>query len=118
MNQLRSPLFIVCIALFILHQVLQKFLNVHFGLLDRYLDNLLAMPILLSLLHAERVWLFKKGQKYKLSQLEIIMATIYVVLISEILFPAISNKFTSDWADVIFYFAGSFLYYIIHSARR
>lgn len=118
MSLLRSPLFIICLAVFILHQLAQKFLNIHFGLADRYLDNLLAMPVILSLWKAEKTWLFKKDKNYQLSSLEIIMATAHVALITEILFPILSTNFTSDWIDVVFYSTGSLLFYIFQKSKR
>jgi hypothetical protein len=87
-------------------------MNIHYGLLDRYLDNLLAMPIILHLLKAEKIWLFKKVNTYQLTPLEILMTTVYVAIVTELIFPVLSENFTSDWADVFFYFAGSLIYYL------
>ncbi len=69
------------------------------------------MPIILTLFPAERRWLFKKGNDYTVPVLDIIVATIWVVLISEILFPLLSERFTADWKDVVFYGIGSFIFH-------
>ncbi|MBA2746341.1 MAG: hypothetical protein H0U44_08965 [Flavisolibacter sp.] len=113
MQLLKKPLFILACAIFILHQVLQKIMHVPEAYVDSYLDNLLAMPIVLSLWQTEKHLLFKKPVDYKLSLLEIIIATIYIIIISEIIFPRFSEKFTSDWIDGIFFFMGSALFYIV-----
>lgn len=113
MSVLRSPVFIICCIIFIIHQVMQKMLDLSFAPFDRYLDNLLAMPIILTLLLAERRWLFKRGNQYTLSLLEIAMATLFILMISEIIFPALSSRFTADWKDVIFYIAGSLIFYLV-----
>ena len=112
MNVLRSPIFIICLLLFIIHQVMQKGLDLHFPLADRYLDNLLAMPVILTLLLVERRWLFKKGEAYTLPLLDVVIATIFIVLITELLFPFLSKSFTSDWMDVVFYSIGSAVFYL------
>lgn len=57
MKIFKSPVFIICTILFLVHQIMQKGLDIHFNLLDRYLDNLLAMPIILTFLMLERRYL-------------------------------------------------------------
>jgi hypothetical protein len=69
------------------------------------------MPIILTLLLAERRWLFKKGSHYQLPVPDTIVTTVYIIFISEILFPLLSQKFTTDGKDVVFYTIGSFIFY-------
>jgi membrane protein YdbS with pleckstrin-like domain len=88
MSVLRSPVFIICLVLFIIHQVLQKVYGQHYPLIDNYLDNLLAMPVILTLFLAERIVLFKKEKNYRLPPADIIIATGYIILITEIIFPS------------------------------
>lgn len=107
---LRSPVFIVCLVAFLLHQWMQKGMNIHYIWIDNYLDNFLAMPVILTLLLAERIWLFKKGKNYRLPALVIGIATLYIILITEILFPLFSKDFHGDWMDAIFYAGGSVLF--------
>jgi hypothetical protein len=110
MSELKSPLFLLSIALFVLHQVLQLCLRIHTPLIDDYLDNLLAMPIILTLFHIECKYLFKRGADFQLPLSWIWTATIYVCIVSEIFFPALSSRFTFEWLDLIFFFAGAALY--------
>jgi hypothetical protein len=118
MHVLRSPAFLICLVLFALHQFLQKGLNIHFPFFSRYLDNMLAMPVILTLLLAERQWLFKKSVDYRIPGLDIIAATFYIAIVSEIVFPLLSEKFTADWRDVIFYSLGSLLFYLTINRRN
>ncbi|EMR04750.1 hypothetical protein [Cesiribacter andamanensis] len=107
---LRSPVFIACCLLFVLHQLLQKGMGVSMPFLDAYLDSFLAMPILLTLLVVERRLLFKRGNHYRLTALEAVVATSFIILISELVFPAFSSRFTADWRDVVAYSAGALLF--------
>ena len=68
---------------------------------------------MLTLLIAERRVLFKKGSTYRLSTLDTIMATIFIALAVEILFPFFSVDFTADWLDLIFYTAGAIIFYTL-----
>ncbi len=111
MKPLKSPVFIICSVLFLIHQVMQKVLDIHFPMIDYYLDNLLAMPIILTLLLVERRILFRR-KTYRLSVLEIVMATLLIILVAEIVFPLLSRDFTTDWWDVVFYVLGSLIFYL------
>ena len=115
MKTLKSPLFIISSLLFLLHQVVQHLFKLSLPLADHYLDNLLAMPIILSLLLAERRYLFRRGIAYQLSLLEIVLATLYVGVISEWLFPLLSDRFTFDPLDFLFFLAGAGIFYLVHN---
>lgn len=116
MRVLKSPVFIICALLFIVHQLMQKVLDIHYPMIDHYLDNLLAMPIILSLLTVERRILFRRNV-YRLSILEIIITTVFIVLMAEVVFPLFSKDFTTDWWDVLFYALGSLLFYLTINKR-
>jgi hypothetical protein len=114
MHTLKTPLFIVSLFLFILHQVLQKIFHINFFWVDSYIDNLLAMPIILPLWQLERIWFFRKGSAYRLSALEIFLATIYISIISEIIFPLLSEDFRGDVVDVVCFYIGSAVFYAVN----
>lgn len=111
MNVLKSPVFIISCVLFALHQLLQKGLDISLPLIDSYLDNLLAMPIILTFLLVERRILFRRGKGYSLSAMDVILATVYIVIIAEVVFPLLSDNFVTDWRDVIFYALGSLIFW-------
>lgn len=110
MEILKSPVFVISCILFGLHQALQKLFHISVPYLDLYLDNLLAMPIILTLLLFERRMLFKRGSHYRLPVLDVVVATIYIVFIAEVIFPLLSERFVTDWWDVLFYALGSMLF--------
>ena len=118
MDVLRSPVFIICLVLFLLHQFLQKILSISLPFPDSYLDNIVAMPIILTLLLAERRWLFKKGSNYQIPVIDTVVATLYIIFISEVFFPLLSQKFTADWKDLLFYALGSFVFYKTINTKR
>ena len=115
METLKTPLFVICSSLFLLHLVLQHLLKINLPLVDAYLDNLLAMPVILTLFLAERRHIFHKGLSYQLPLFEILLATAYVSAISEWLFPWLSSRFTFDPLDFLFFFLGAGLFYLVHN---
>jgi predicted neutral ceramidase superfamily lipid hydrolase len=118
MSILKSPVFIVCCVLFVLHQLLQKGLQISLGYIDAYLDTFLAMPIVLTLLVAERRVLFKRGDNYRLTLPDVVIATFFIAVVSELVFSAFSDRFTPDWLDVICYVLGSILFYFFINPGR
>lgn len=117
MKAFKSSLFIVCAILFLLHQLVQYVFKIKLSFADAYLDNMVAMPIILTLLHAERIYLFKRGASYRLTTLEIILATLYIAVMSEVLFPLLSPSFIFDWYDFVFFFAGAALFLITEKKK-
>lgn len=108
---LRHPVFLLCCAVFIIHQIMQKVLHIAYPVADSYVDNFVAMPIILTLLVVERRFLFKKGESYRLTLQEVIIATLFIAFMVEVVFPLFSDRFTRDWIDFLFYGFGSILFY-------
>jgi hypothetical protein len=118
MKILKSPVFLICCILFIAHQALRLINDQPIPLVDPYLDTLLAMPIILTFLLFERRYIFKWKNYVRLTGLEIILATLLIAFVSEVVFPALSDEFTGDWMDVLFYFAGSAIFYFTINPRN
>jgi hypothetical protein len=106
-----TPLFIVSSVIFLMHQAAQKIMGWQLPFFSSYLDNFLAMPIILTLWQAERQFLFLKNPLFYLQLPEILIATVYVSFISEVVFTYFTERFTQDWRDVIFFMAGAVIFY-------
>ena len=109
---LGSPVFVMSCVLFIIHQVVQGIADIKMPFINSYLDNLLAMPIILTLLLMERKYLYKWKDYNRLTMLETITATLFISLVSEVIFPLFSDKYSGDWIDLIFYMLGAFIFYL------
>lgn len=117
MAVIKSPVFLICCGLFILHQIFQKLLNIHIPVIDDYLDSLLAMPVILTFVLLEKQWLFKKGITYQLPVLDIILVTFYLAIVTEVIFPKLSEHFKADWIDVALYIVGSMIFHLTINKR-
>jgi hypothetical protein len=49
-----------------------------------------------------------------LSALKILIGVLYFSFLFEFLLPQFSPKFTSDWLDVLMYFLGGVIYFILN----
>lgn len=118
MDLFKSPVFIICCVLFFVHQVLQIIFNYHIPVVDSFLDSLLAMPIILTLLLFERRHIFRWKEYYRLTISEVIITTLFIAFVSEIIFPALSDDFTGDWKDLIFLLTGAIVFYFTINPKK
>lgn len=107
--RLDDCLFVLSTILFLAHQLLQKVLYVKLKMADSFLDPLVFMPICLYLLTRERRW-FLKEPNYQLPIVHILCYVFLMILVSEIVFPALSDKFTADPLDALCFLAGAILF--------
>lgn len=112
-NHFQNIYFIFFSVIFLAHQVLEKILHIPNRWMDSYLDPLLFMPILLHFILWEKWVLFKRPISKKLSAIEVLIWWIAGSIITEYLFPKMSQGFTSDFLDVICYAAGSLFFFFM-----
>lgn len=114
---LRQPFFVVSSVLLIAHQLAQKIWHYPIPWADSYLDNLLCMPVLLSLLLVDQRWK-RSDTHYSFSLFEIAIITLVFSILFEVFFPKWKPEFTSDFQDVVYYFTGSGLFYFFNKNNK
>lgn len=107
----KNLVFLVSLLLFFLHQITQKVLHIQISWADHYMDMFVLMPIVLTLYTLERKYLFQQ-RGYSLTLLEACAATLLVGIVSELLFPRWSNRFTRDPLDIVYLILGASIYYV------
>lgn len=110
MRFLTQRWFLLVIGLGAAHQLTQKGLHLSLPLLDNYLDPLLCMPILLHLRRWEKNLGGPSDAFPALPNWEIFLWFVLTAILAEIIFPALSKRFTGDSLDAVAYAAGSLLY--------
>lgn len=96
------------LVLALAHQLLQKGFGIYLPFLHCYLDDVLAMPIILALWRWERNWWWRIPT---LRKRDILFLTCVVIVLFEGMLPHYSTSYTADWADGIAYGAGSILFW-------
>ncbi|MEQ8714060.1 MAG: hypothetical protein RIC80_13645 [Cyclobacteriaceae bacterium] len=102
--------FIVPLVAFVFHQVLQYGLDVQIEFLDNYLDPFCASAMACYLLNIERWYYF---DELKFTWLDMIILVIFLSIISELLFPWLSDRFVSDVKDIPAFLLGGVWYMFI-----
>ena len=105
-----SPIFIIVTILLFLHQITQKVLLINLPYIDAYLDDLLAMPFVLSIFLIEQ--LFWNRRISNLTIFEIVIFTTIFAIFFEELVPQFNVNYTKDIWDYFAYILGSFFFYI------
>jgi len=106
-------IWLACIGLFLVHQLLQKGLHWECYFLDSFMDPFLSMPILLGGIQLERTFLLRQfkgihtASTYQFTLLEIGVLSLFFSLLFEEGFPYWSAQFTRDSWDYLAYFLGS-----------
>ncbi|MDX5481196.1 MAG: magnesium citrate secondary transporter [Hymenobacteraceae bacterium] len=109
MRTLRHPIFLVCALLFLLNQALELAL-VFIPVLFSYLDDLLAMPIVLTVvLAAERAYF--RDNSFVLPWTWVAGTVAAFAIVFEIALPPFSPKHTADWLDAVAYTLGAVLFF-------
>jgi hypothetical protein len=116
MKLLFDRLFIVyCLAWCTIHIFRNLYWPIPF--LNGYLTDFIAVPAMAHVtLTFTRIFVVKNNNyKYPLSYL--LFIALYVSSIFEYVMPHFHTSYTSDWWDVVAYFAGSIFYHCVHSKQ-
>jgi hypothetical protein len=74
-----------------------------------YLDDLLCLPIILSLI--QYVQKKRYGPRFTLPLSHIVLSAVFFAVTFEMILPALSNHYTGDPLDAALYFIGGALFY-------
>ena len=105
-------LFGICLTIFLLNLMLLNFSSNLPFFFSSYLNDLLCLPIVLSIcLFVIRF--FSKDQQVKISLFTAFsLATLYSVYF-EFYLPEVTTRYTADGADVFLYFTGALIFWLV-----
>ena len=94
--------FILPLLAFIVHQIVEHYFKKPLPILDNYLDPFCASVLILHALAFERRFLVD----WSLTLLDVVIAVVLLAIVSELVFPYFSYKFTSDIWDALSFALG------------
>ncbi|WP_228692309.1 magnesium citrate secondary transporter [Lunatimonas sp.] len=98
-------------VIFWVNQYLEKALAIFVPLVHSYLDDLLAMPVILGITLQVFRWVHPTGEQFRFSTMQIVVGVAYISLLFEVLLPMWSEIYVRDFWDVVCYAAGAFYFY-------
>lgn len=115
---LRNPIFVISASIFWVTYTFEYFQIFTLPFVHYYLDDLLALPVILTLaVAAQRQWIYR-NPCYTLSKTQVVFAVIYVSVLFEGILPAFSVKYNRDAWDILAYILGAGLFYRFINKRQ
>ena len=109
-------LFIICLLLFVLNMLLINFSGNLPSFFSSYLNDLLCLPIVLSICF----FLIRSFSKYRSIRISLFsafsLAAFYAVFF-EVYLPEGHIRYTSDNIDVLLYFGGALIFWLVQRSQ-
>lgn len=87
------------------------------ALINNYVNDFLCLPIVLSIC-CYLIRIVKRDTYFKLSLFTILSVTTYYSVYFEYYLPKVNPRYTADIIDVLLYFSGALVYYIMQDSRQ
>jgi hypothetical protein len=112
MTVFRNPYFWLPCILFWANQYLEKVESIFLPFLHSYLDDLLAIPVVLGITLQVFRWIHQEKNSMVFTKNQVIIGVLYFGFLFEGLLPAWSPLYVADPWDLACYAAGSFYFWI------
>ena len=109
--------FWVCLTIFLLNLLLLNLTSILPKFFSSYLNDLLCLPIVLSIcLFVIRF--FSKDEQIKISLFSAFSLAAFYSIYFEIYLPDVTERYTSDVVDVLLYFTGAFVFWLVQKSEE
>ncbi|MFD2203747.1 magnesium citrate secondary transporter [Shivajiella indica] len=113
MRVFKNPYFVLACLIFWVNQVLEKYFGIFIPWIHEYLDDLLAMPVVLGITLQIFRWIHPQKGKFRFSKIQVAVGWLYFSFLFEFLLPKWSKIYTSDIWDVLAYGIGSLAFFVL-----
>jgi hypothetical protein len=107
----KNSFFLVPVLIFSLNQYLEKVHRIFIPIIHSYLDDLMAMPVILGITLQVFRWIYRSDKSFVFTPVQIIIGTAYVSFVFEVFLPQLSDKYIADPWDVLCYGLGAVYFY-------
>lgn len=112
MSVIRNPYFWLPCILFWANQYLERIEGLFLPFLHSYLDDLLAMPVVLGITLQIFRWIYPGKNPMIFTKKQVIIGVVYFGVLFEGLLPAWSPVYVADPLDLVCYGIGSIYFWI------
>jgi hypothetical protein len=110
MPLLRTSLFILASTAYLVNRFLLTWLELPQYKIA-YLNDVLCLPITLTLALFLQQQMFPGSARERLNPAQILFTFLYISFFFEGVLPALADRYTRDWLDVVAYAAGGLIFY-------
>jgi hypothetical protein len=113
MTVFKNPFFYIPVLIFAANQILERYFKLFIPLAHSYLDDLLAIPVILGITLQIYRKIHPRKDAFSFTKMQILVAVIYVSVVFEWILPRFSTIYTSDILDICCYFAGGVYFFFL-----
>jgi hypothetical protein len=113
MTVFKNPFFFIPVLIFVVNQVLERYFKLFLSFAHSYLDDLLAIPVILGITLQIYRKIHPRKDNFSFTKTQILVAVIYVSVVFEWILPRFSTTYISDILDACCYFAGGFYFFFL-----
>lgn len=117
MKVLTNLYFFIPCLIFWINQYLEKVRGIFLPFVHAYLDDLLAMPVILGITLQVYRWIHPQRNHFRFTKVQIIVGFAYISILFELLLPIWSSRYVADPVDVLCYALGSIYFYHLINNR-
>jgi hypothetical protein len=110
MHLLRTPFFLLASSAYLVNRFLLTCLERPQYKIP-YLNDVLCLPVTLTLALFLQQQIFPGTARERLNAAQVLFTFLYFACFFEGILPALADRYTRDWLDVVAYAAGGLLFY-------
>lgn len=118
MSVFKNPYFLIACLLFWTNQFLEKVMKVFIPYVHAYLDDLLAMPVILGITLQVFRWIHPLKDDFVFSKTQVAVGWLYFSFLFELVLPRWSPIYTADILDVLCYGLGALAFYKLINLKK
>ena len=111
MSVFKNPYFLSACLIFWLNQFLERKLKIFIPYVHAYLDDLMAIPVVLGITLQIYRWIHPLKEGFIFSKTQVFVGWLYFSFLFEFLLPRWSSTYTADVLDVFCYGIGAIAFY-------
>lgn len=111
MTVLKNPYFLIPVLLFTINQYLEKVSGIFIPWVHAYLDDMLAMPVILGITLQVFRWIHPQKNQFVFKKIPLLVAWIYVSVVFEWYLPSTADYYIRDLWDVVCYALGTLFFH-------
>lgn len=115
MTQKQAYGWMLIVAIFVINQIAERVFTIRIQLLFSYLDDLLALPILLGMY---QLFIQKIKNDFTVTWYMTVTAVIMLSVHFEVIMPLIHQKYTADIFDVLMYILGAVCFHLLFKRKK
>ncbi len=118
MSIFKNPYFLAASLFFWVNQFLEKVLKIFIPYVHAYLDDLLAMPVILGITLQVFKWIHPLKDDFVFSKTQVLVGWAYLSFLFEFLLPKWSSTYTGDILDIVCYGLGAVAFYKLINLKK